>query len=297
MIEPQAFQLDKRRVRRAFEKAAPSYDGVAVLQREVGGRMLERLGLIRLEPATILDVGSGTGQMTRALLRRYRGSRVIALDVALTMLRMATGRGIWLRRPQPVCADAECLPLADASVEMICSNLALHWCNDLDRVLGELHRVLASGGVMLMTTLGPDTLRELRASWAESDRHVHVNGFIDMHDIGDAMVRAGFSDPVLDMEMMRLTYPDMSKLMHELKLLGAHNSTYGRLRGLTGKGRLQRAQQAYERFRTAEGVLPASFEVIYGHAWAEPNRQSTAGTAITRREVSVPLIRNRRTSR
>lgn len=294
MIESQPFQVEKRRVRLAFEESATSYDTVAVLQREVGDRMLERLDLIRARPATILDLGSGTGQVTRAVMRRYRGSRVIALDVALAMVRKAAGRGRWLRRPLAVCADAEFLPLADASVNMICSNLVLHWCNDLERVLRELRRVLAPGGLMLMTTLGPDTLKELRTSWADADRHVHVNGFIDMHDIGDALTGAGFVDPVMDMEMLCLTYRDLSQLMRELKLLGAHNSTYGRPRGLTGRGRLQRAQQAYERFRTAEGVLPASFEVIYGHAWVSQERQSTRSVESAVREVCIPSVHIKR---
>jgi malonyl-CoA O-methyltransferase len=275
MIESQAFQVEKRRVRLAFEKSAASYDAVAVLQQEVGRRMLERLELIRARPTTILDVGSGTGQVTRALMRRYRGSRVIALDLAVAMLRKASATGRWSRRPLPVCGDAESLPFADASVNMICSNLMLHWCNDLDQVLCELRRVLAPGGLLLVTSLGPDTLKELRASWAQGDGHIHVNQFIDMRDIGDAMVRAGFADPVMDRETICLKYRNVWQLMRELKLLGAHNSTYGRPRGLTGKRRLQRVQEAYEKFRTTEGVLPASFEVIYGFAWAGQVRQST----------------------
>jgi malonyl-CoA O-methyltransferase len=276
MIEPQALQVDKHRVRYAFEKSAACYDSVAVLQQEVARRMLERLELIRIKPATLADIGCGTGQIARALLQRYRGARVIALDIALSMARMADAVGSWLRKPLAVCGDAESLPLANMSLDMICSNLMLHWCNDLNCVLYELHRALAPGGLLLMTTLGPDTLKELRTSWAEVDSYVHVNGFADMHDVGDALLRAGFANPVIDLEMIRLTYPDARQLMRELKLLGAHNSTHGRARGLTSKDRLQRVLQAYERFRTPEGVLPASFEVIYAHAWAAAQRQSTS---------------------
>jgi len=291
MIEPQSLRVDKRRVRRAFEQSAASYDDVAALQQEVARRMLERLDLIRIQPATILDLGSGTGQVTRALLRRYRGSRVIALDLALAMVYKARAAKRWSRRPLAVCGDAESLPLADACVDMICSSLTLHWCNDLDGVLHELRRVLAPGGLLLLTTLGPDTLRELRASWAKADSEVHVSSFIDMHDIGDALVRAGFADPVVDMEMMFLTYPDLRQLMRELKLLGAHNSTYGRPRGLTGKERLHQVLRAYENFRTPEGVLPASFEIIYGHTWKAQEAQSTRVAETTGSEVRIPLAR------
>jgi malonyl-CoA O-methyltransferase len=293
MIEPQIWALDKHRVRRAFENAAAEYDAVAVLQREVAARMLERLDVIRIEPRVILDAGAGTGQAARALRRRYRRSRVVALDAALAMLRQTRAAAGWLRRPLTVCGDLESLPLADASVDLICSSLTLHWCNDLDRALRELRRVLAPGGLLLLTTLGPDTLKELRASWAAVDAYTHVNGFIDMHDIGDAIMRAGFNDPVMDVEMMRLTYPHVEQLMRELKRLGAHNSTQGRARGLTGKQRLQHLYREYEKYRTEDGVLPASYEVIYGVAWAGDAQSSVRGA----REVFIPLEKLRRASR
>lgn len=292
MTDPRPLWINKSRMRRAFEGSAGGYDDVAVLQQEVARRMLERLELMHIEPARLADIGCGTGQVTRALLQRYRGGRVIALDIALAMARKASATGSWLRRPLVVCGDAESLPLTESSLDVICSNLMLHWCNDLNGVLRELRRALAPGGLLLMTTLGPDTLKELRASWATADGKVHVNGFADMHDVGDALLRAGFADPVIDMEMIRLTYPDARQLMRELKLLGAHNNTHGRPRGLTGKGSFGRVLQAYEKFRTAEGVLPASFEVIYAHAWANEQQRSASRTA--RHEVRVPLSHVRR---
>jgi malonyl-CoA O-methyltransferase len=298
MIKPRSLQVDKRRARLAFERSAASYDAVAVLQQEVAARMLQRLDLLaHMKPSRALDLGAGTGQVARALVRRYRGCRVIALDIALAMLRRASAARRWSRKPLAVCGDAESLPLANASVDLICSSLAVHWCNDIDRVLGEMRRVLAPGGVVLLTTLGPDTLSELRASWMAADAATHVNGFIDMHHIGDAMVRAGFTDPVLDMEMMRLTYRDVSHLMRDLKRLGAHNNTYGRPRGLTGKGRLERVRLAYESFRTSEDVLPASFEVIHAHAWADSPHQLPFKTTGAGREVRVRLARIQRTPR
>jgi malonyl-CoA O-methyltransferase len=266
--------IDKHQARRSFERAAVSYDEVAVLQRETAGRMLERLDYIQHSPTVILDVGSGTGEATRSLAKRYHKARVLALDFALPMLQRARRRGSWLRRPRCICGDAEQLPLADRSVDMIFSNAALQWCNDLDATFQEFLRVLRPEGLLMFSTYGPDTLKELRQSWAAVDGTSHVSPFPDMHDIGDAMLRAGLMNPVVDVDRMSLTYREVTDLMRDLKTLGAHNVTQGRQRGLTGKGRLQAMFRAYEQFRD-DGRLPASYEVVYGHAWAP--RQLTRG--------------------
>ena len=264
--------IDKRAVRRAFDRAAASYDGAAVLQREIGGRLLERLDYVRLQPATVLDLGAGTGLCSQALQRRYRGARVVALDLAEAMLRGIRARNSGLKRllragPGLVCGDLEGLPFADESADLIVSNLALQWCNGVDRAFAEFRRVLRPDGLLMFTTFGPDTLKELRQSWARVDSHPHVSPFIDMHDIGDALLQAGFANPVVDMEMLTLTYTGVRDLMRDLKAIGAHNAARGRVRGLTGKQRLRAMQQAYEDFRDPQGRLPASHEVIYGHAW------------------------------
>jgi len=262
MSEPAEFAVDKVRVRQAFDRAAAEYDRVAVLQREVGGR---------LQPEVVVDVGAGTGQLSRALARRYKKARVMTLDIAPNMLRVArrhAGPLLRLRHRQHfVCGDAERLPLAGQSSEMILSNLTLQWCSELDLVFREFRRVLKAGGLVLFSTFGPDTLRELRDSWSAVDRAIHVGAFIDMHDIGDALLRAGFNDPVMDAERFTLTYPDAYGLMRDLKALGAHNAAAGRPRSLTGKGRLEAMVSAYEAHRR-EGVLPATYEVVYGLAWA-----------------------------
>lgn len=276
------FELDRRQARASFDRAADSYDSAAVLQREVEARLLERLDLVKLDPARILDLGCGTGRGSGALLGRYRGARVIACDIATNMLSHARGQGRWWRRPVCVGGDAQSLPFADNSFELVYSNLMLQWCDDLDRAFGEISRVLAPGGLLIFTTFGPDTLKELRASWAEVDRHTHVNAFMDMHDVGDALLRCGLAEPVLDVERLTLTYPDARGLMRDLKAIGAHNVTRGRARGLTGRRKLDRLIAAYEAFRRADGLLPASYEVVNGHAWAPE------------RSVSVPLDRLRR---
>jgi len=278
-----SYRLDKQQARRAFERAAATYDAAAALQSEVGDRMLERLDLVRLQPARVLDLGAGTGEFSKALLKRYRKASIVSIDIALNMLRHTQNRGGWLRKPACVCADGERLPFADDSFELVFSNLMLQWCMDLEVAFTELRRVLAPGGLLMFTTFGPDTLRELRASWEVVDGYTHVNTFIDMHDVGDALVRTYWAEPVMDSERITVTYREVRTLMQDLKHIGAHNVTAGRPRGLTGRQRLRQVEQAYEAFRS-DGVLPASYEVVYGHAWSPAASPATG-------QVEVPLAR------
>lgn len=288
------FHIDKRRVRASFDRAAAGYDRVAVLQREVGARLIERLDYIRLAPATIVDIGAGTGRLSKALAQRYKEAQVIALDLAPNMLRAARRHaGLLARlrgRQHYVCGDAERLPLARGSADLLFSNVTLQWCNDLDAVFAEFRRVLKPGGLLLFSTFGPDTLKELRAAWSQADRAQHVSAFIDMHDVGDALQRAAFADPVMDAERLTLTYPDVRRLMDELKGLGAHNAAAGRARGLTGKGRLHAMTAAYETLRR-DGVLPATFEVVYGLAWAPSERVNLREDGVVK--VAVDSLRRR----
>ena len=289
MTDISGFHLDKQRVRQAFDRAATDYDRVAVLQREVGNRLLERLEYMRLQPQTIVDIGAGTGHLSKALAQRYKQARVLALDLAPNMLRAARRNAgtvaRLLRRQSFVCADTERLPLADQSTDMIFSNLTLQWCSALEMVFTEFRRIIRPGGMVLFSSFGPDTLKELRDSWATADDAIHVSAFIDMHDIGDVLMRSGFADPVMDAERFTLTYPDVQMIMKELKLLGAHNAAAGRNRGLTGKGRLRTMINAYESYRD-KGKLPATFEVVYGLAWA-PSEASAHHR--NNGEVRVPL--------
>jgi malonyl-CoA O-methyltransferase len=282
--------IDKHQLRRAFEKAAQTYDSAAVLQHEVGRRMLERLSLIKKKPRVILDLGAGTGHATQALLKRYRHSTVIAVDIASAMLKKTSQRCGVFRRPALICADVEALPIHDASADLIYSNLTLQWCNDIDKTFQEFRRVTKVGGLLMFTTFGPDTLRELQASWATADNNIHVNAFLDMHDLGDTLVRAGFANPVMDMEMLTMTYRDITLIMQDLKLIGAQNKTWGRPRGLTGKTKFKRFLKAYEAYRTPDGLYPASYEVVYGHAWvAESASLCQSGTHPA--EFRIPINR------
>jgi malonyl-CoA O-methyltransferase len=281
------FRIDGSRVRRSFSRAAVGYDAAAVLQARVRDELLGRLDVVRLEPAVVLDLGAGTGHASLALKRRYRRSEVVALDLALGMLRQATRRQTLLRRFRRVCADAAALPLRTASADLVLSSLMLQWCNDPDAVFRECRRVLRPGGLLSFATFGPDTLVELRRAWGAVDGHTHVNRFIDMHDLGDALVRSGLAEPVLDVERYTITYESVRDLMGDLKAIGAHNANAGRPRGLTGKGALARMTAAYEEFRR-DGRLPATYEVVYGQAWCPAG--SSRGR-VTPGEVTVPVDR------
>jgi malonyl-CoA O-methyltransferase len=295
-------RLDPQSVRHAFERAAASYDASAVLQREIGQRMAERLLLVKLQPAAILDAGCGTGDALSELSARYPDAFLVGLDLAYAMLdsarsraaaanasersllaRLLGTRAMARREPALLCGDACRLPLAAGTIDLVWSNLTLQWINDASAAFAEFHRVLRVGGLLMFTTFGPDTLKELRAAFAGVDGATHVSRFIDMHDVGDMLVQAGFADPVMDMETITLTYADATTMMRELKAIGAHNATVGRPRGLTGRARWRRVLAALETFRR-EGRLPATYEVVYGHAWKPEPRFADDGRAIVRFE-------------
>jgi malonyl-CoA O-methyltransferase len=267
----------RRRLKRVFERAAATYDAAAVLQREVGKRLRERLDLVALTPERILDAGCGTGEGAMALVRSYREAEIVGLDLAERMVRAVRGKSPG-RSVHAVGGDIEALPFADASFELVHANLSMPWCRDPERGFGELRRVLRPQGLFIFTTFGPDTLRELRSAWAAADTFDHVNQFFDMHDIGDALVRAGFVEPVMDVERLTLTYTDVRDLMRDLKAVGAHHVIGGHAPGLTGPGRLARMAEAYERYREHDR-LPSTYEVIYGTAWTPARPENAALTA------------------
>jgi malonyl-CoA O-methyltransferase len=280
--------LDANHVRRAFGRAASSYATHAVLQHEVERRLFERFEYLEATPRVALDVGCGPGVAARRMRKRWPGALVIALDIALPMLRQV--RPGWRHPLARVNADARALPLADASVDVLFSNLCIQWIDDLAALFDEFRRVLRPGAYLALSTFGPDTLHELRAAWASVDNAPHVGRFADMARVGDALLQAGFRDPVLDAEPFTLTYADSMTLMRELKAIGATNAEAARPRGLTGRERLRRVAQGYEPFRR-DGRLPASYEVIYAHAWApEPGqpRRTRSGEI-----ASFPLERLR----
>lgn len=258
--------LDRDAVRRAFEHAAAGYEDAAVLQAEIQERLLERLDLAAIEPARVLDLGTGAGRALKPLARRYRKAGLVAADLAYAMLQRAHRRRPRFRHVGFVGATAERLPFTSSCFDLVFSNLTLQWCPDPDAVFREVRRVLGERSLFLFTTFGPDTLRELRAAWSEADGYSHVHDFFDMHDLGDALIRAGFAEPVMDVENLTVTYATVSGLMRDLRGIGARNAAADRMRGLTGPRRLAAMEHAYERFR-ADGRLPATYEVVYGTAW------------------------------
>lgn len=278
--------VDKAAVRRSFDRAAGSYDAAAVLQAEVARRMLARLDYIRLDPAIVIDAGCGTGNAWKGLEQRFPRAGIVGLDIAEGMIKQALSRAPWWKNVisrggarAGVCADLEALPIATASVDLVWSNVALQWVNDLPRVISDVWRVLRPGGLFMFSTFGPDTLKELRSAYEGIDGATHVNTFVDMHDIGDMLVSARFADPVMDMEPFTMLYDDVPALMRELKAIGAHNVTEGRSRGLTGRRRLAAIKEQYESFRS-NGKLPATFEVVYGHAWKPAPRVGPGGRPV-----------------
>ena len=261
--------LEPSLVRRAFDRASATFDTYSAVHAELRSRLLDRLEVVRLRPAVVVDVGAGTGHGARALQDRYRAAHVLAVDISRRMLEQARRQQRFLRRFARVAADAHRLSLKSASVDLLFSNLMLQWCADPDQVLGEFARVLKPAGLLTFTTLGPDSLRELRSAWGGDC--VHVHRFIDMHDLGDALMRAGFAEPVMDTERLTITYRDADALLRELKGSGSTNIALGRRRGLQSRRLHEQARASYANANPA-APLRVTLEVVYGHAWAGTQR-------------------------
>ncbi|GAB4170167.1 MAG: methyltransferase domain-containing protein [Rhodocyclaceae bacterium] len=279
-------ELDRAAIRKGFARAAGSYDLAPVLQREVARRMARRLDCVRRTPSRILDLGCGTGADLTALSGRYPRCAVIGCDLSLPMLRVCGRRRSWVGRmlaaARPlVCADALRLPFGAQRFDLVWSNLALQWTQDLAASFAEALRVLDVGGLLMFSMPGPDTLSEVREAFAAADASPHVHRFPDMHDVGDLLVSSGFADPVMEMERITLTYADARQLFLELRQAGAANCSANRRRGLTGRAGWQRMLERYEGARSA-GRLPAGFEILYGHAWKPQPRATDDGRAIVR---------------
>jgi malonyl-CoA O-methyltransferase len=298
--------FDTRQVRRAFSRAAGQYERAARLQREIEARLLESLDYLddpalgERPPGLVVDLGCGPAHAAAAMHRRWPRARVLALDQALPMLREAGRKaGGWrlgLRKPfDRICADARALPLAEGSVDVLFSNLCLQWMDDLPAVFAGFRRVLRPGGLLLVSTFGPDTLAELRGAFAQADDAPHVSPFSSIARFGDALVHAGFRDPVLDRDLFVHGHRDLPELMRELRTLGATNALQARRHTLTGKTRFAAAAAAYERERRADGLLPVTWEAIYAQAWAPqagaPIREG--GVEVTSVPVSQIPIRRR----
>ncbi len=289
--ETSGIAVDRRALRRFACRAAASYAQAAVLAREIESRMLDRLQYVRIAPQRVLDAGCGDADGAKRLAERFPQAQTWALDSAFSLLRAARGEASWLSRlfdrsgPGFICADFGALPLAASSIDLVWSNLALHCAGDPLPALKEMHRVLAVDGLLMFSCYGPDTLQELRSAFAAADRAAHVHAFTDMHDLGDMLGASGFGAPVMDMEVLTLTYADVDALLADLRATGQQNALAARRHALTGKGVFGAMRAAYEKLRR-DGRLPATFEIVYGHAWKQQRRVSDDGRAIIRVETS-----------
>jgi len=278
-------QLDKDAVVAAFNRASITYDNAAIVQQEIASRLLERLEWIKVQPKIIIDLGAGTGQASIALAKKYPDAKIIALDIAEQMLQLARHKiqsqsskgilnqlrdklmGFKLKQVTYLCADAESLPIANQSVDLIISNLAIQWCENTQLLFNELQRILTPSGCLLFSTFGVDTLTELKQSWLAINQDPHVNDFVDMHELGDAMLQSGLTDPVMDSETIVMEYTWLLDLFKDLKQIGAYNHLQNRSKGLMTKSKFELMQKSYEQFKLSNNKFPASYEVVYGHAW------------------------------
>jgi len=271
--------VDKSNISQSFSQAANDYEQHAFIQQKIAEFLVERLDFIKATPNTVLDIGCGAGRMSRQISRRYPDAMVYGLDIASQMVQQSQQNApkpwLWYApKLNYMCADAEQLPIADKSMDLVISNLTLQWC-DVKAVFQEVARVLKPDGVFLFSTLGPDTLNELRQSWATVDQYSHVNFFLDMHDLGDALYQSGFKNPVMDVDWLNFKYDSVKDIMQGLKVIGAHNMTPQRPQGLMGKQKFKNMLQAYETRRTEKG-LPVTYEVVYGHALGQVEQPHNA---------------------
>jgi malonyl-CoA O-methyltransferase len=262
-------EIDKNKISLAFNQAAPEYEQHAFIQNKISEYLFERLDFNAIQPQNILDLGCGSGKLTRQLGYRYSNANIYGVDLALAMLKQAKFNApktwLWYDPKQNyLCADAERLPFADQSMDLVISNLMLQWCDNA-AVFNEVARILRPDGVLLFSTLGPDTLIELRQSWAKVDDYSHVHTFLDMHIVGDMLYASGLKHPVLDAEWLNFKYSSVKDIMQGLKIIGASNISAQRRPGLSGKNKFKQMIQYYEQLRGDKG-LPVTYEVIYGYA-------------------------------
>ncbi len=284
-------KINKRQLRDDFSRAAGSYDAAAVVQHAICDRTLERVDTLAPQATCILDIGSGSGRSLQGLQSRFPNSSIIACDIALPMLLQCRKR--YGHTKKLVCGDAERLPFTNETVDLIFSTSTFQWCPDLMQVLSECRRVMRPGGVLIFSTFGPDTLLQLRNSWAQVDDGEHVHEFIDMHYVGDMLLATEFIDPVVDMEIINIQYRSLRQLLQDLKDTGSRGkfSVPVSSPGLMGKQKYRRLVRAYEKYRHANGSLLASYEVIYGYA---RKLADDRGTEVVT-EVKIPLSKIKKT--
>lgn len=275
--------LSHKHIRRRFERAASTFDAADFVHSATRDGLLARLEPLLVEGRTVVDLGSATGAANRSLEKRFKAAHVISIDIAHGMLTRARAKKSWLSKSSFAQANANALPLGDESVDVIFSNLLLPWVDDPTQVFSEVARVLKKGGVFTFATLGPDSLQEISRAWRRVDNEIHVNRFLDMHDLGDGLVNAGLRDPVLDVDRLSVSYNKSNNLFADLTAVGARNSLRQRARGLTGKQRFA-AMVAVLEGSADNGDIALDLELVYGHCWG-------AGPKIDPRKVEIDANR------
>lgn len=267
-------------VAKRFSHVARQYRQKATVQALIGSTLIARLDYHNIAPKVILDLGAGPGHFSLMLQKRYPSAKIVSLDISHEMLQQ--GKRRFRRSPSRLQADMCTLPLKGDSVDMIFANQSLHWGDDLTLLFKEIARVLKQEGMLLFSSLGPDTFKEIKAAWTTIDTHAHVNLFLDMHDIGDRLLGAGLRDPVVDMDIITARYRTVKALCQDLKSQGVNNTNAMRVRGLMSRLRWQQFEANYETYRDSDGLLPLSYEVVYGQAWGKQMKKKVD-------EVCVPL--------
>lgn len=280
--------IDRRALRRRFDKAAAGFDDADFVHANTRQGLFDRLEPIVIDTAIVVDLGCATGAALEPLRKRFRGAEVIAVDLSSEMLTRCRARGGWFKKIRSVQADATTLPFAAHSIDVVFANLLLPWIADPATLAREVARVLRKDGIFAFSTLGPDSLLELRRAWASVDGGEHVNRFLDMHDLGDALVRAGLGDPVLDVERLSVTWGDARALFKDLTAIGARNCLAERARGLTGRARFDAMTHSLESARGDAGI-ELGLELVYGHCWGSGQRPSTDSVSID--PSSIPIRR------
>jgi len=276
--------IDKHQIAANFSKAASTYDEYAFVQREIGDRLFERLDLMKIKPECIVDIGCGTGWFTRKLKKRFSRARVCGVDIAPGMLTQAKNHNGWFGKCQYELADMDRLPFSDQSVDLLFSNLSLQWSLDLKKTMTEFSRVLKPSGLLLFSTLGPDTLQELKLAFSRVDQRQHVNDFLDMHHVGDAMLSSGLYQPVMDREALTFEYETVKGILKDLKGIGANSLNGGRSTGLMSKGQWQSLVKAYDAIKASQSSYPVTYEALFGHAWGA---QASAAVASDTYPISL----------
>lgn len=278
--------FSQKHIIRNFNKAAALFDATAFLFSEVNARVIQRLDVIPLLPKRILDCGAGTGIGTQALLKKYKKAEVISFDLSTAMLNKAKKKKFWRQKNYFVCGNADKLPFATDSFDFVYSNLMLHWCDDIQTIFAEWQRVLKPNGLLMFTALGPDSCKELFGAVHTIKPDQFVQGFIDMHDLGDALLKNQLLDPVMDIENLQINYSNAEQLLKELRAVGGRNLHPKRLKNLFGKSYYLQLVAELNKIKTRDKKIPLSMEVIYGHAWAgDVNRSINKGS-----HIEVPVV-------